>query len=55
MIMVGQMEKIIGLQSQRNLQCIFAAAALLLSLAFYAPQKWTGPIGSFTRGMGLGI
>ncbi len=33
----------------------FAAAALLLSLAFYAPQKWTGPIGSFTRGMGLGI
>ena len=33
----------------------FAAAALLLSLAFYAPQKWTGPIGSFTRNTGLGI
>ncbi len=33
----------------------FAATALLLSLAFYAPQKWTGPIGSFTRNMGLGI
>jgi len=33
----------------------FAAAALLLSLAFYAPQRWTGPIGAFARNIGLGI
>ena len=33
----------------------YAAAALLLALAFYAPHKWTGPIGGFARTVGLGI
>lgn len=33
----------------------YAAAALLLALAFYAPQRWTGPIGVFARNIGLGI
>lgn len=33
----------------------YAAAALLLALAFYAPQRWTGPIGAFARNIGLGV
>ncbi len=33
----------------------YFAFSILLALAFYAPQKWTGPIGAFTRRMGVSL